>query len=191
MENINNSPYTYNNIINLRSELLFREAEDDFYYFNKINCAYSKLKQAVKITPNFTKGKIFLANVSFIKGFYKKALNLYFDTLNSSNDNGLIIASIANCYYALKNYEESLKYCDEALSIIHNFDTELKIQLLEIKINSLLNLKKYNLAYKASLLLEKEKNNDFLKEDLSLDLESLNKKLQLQKKLKYLGLKIV
>ena len=35
------------NVINILSETLYREAEDDFYYFNKTNSAYKKLKKAV------------------------------------------------------------------------------------------------------------------------------------------------
>ena len=36
-------------IIDIRSEVLFREAEDDFYYFSNINSALKKLKKAKKI----------------------------------------------------------------------------------------------------------------------------------------------
>ena len=40
MQNSGNLLYRDNKkVINLQSEVLFREAEDDFYYFNKVNFA--------------------------------------------------------------------------------------------------------------------------------------------------------
>ena len=38
-------------VINIKSEMLFREAEDEFYYFNNLKKAESKLKKAIELTP--------------------------------------------------------------------------------------------------------------------------------------------
>ena len=64
-------------IINIRSEILCRQAEDDFFYFNNINTAYKKLNEAVKLTPFHFKSLVLLADISFVKGFIKKAISRY------------------------------------------------------------------------------------------------------------------
>ena len=54
----NTSDISYINkskVINIKTELLCREAEDDFYYFNNVNAAYRKLKKAVELSPFHTK----------------------------------------------------------------------------------------------------------------------------------------
>ena len=75
-----------NKVINIKSEMLFRSAEDDLFYLNKINSAYKKLKEAVLLTPNRIKILKLLADAAFIKGYTKKALEFYLkaDKLNGS-----------------------------------------------------------------------------------------------------------
>ena len=105
-------------IIDIRSEVLFREAEDDFYYFSNINSALKKLKKAIFLTPNHTKSLVLCADIYFVKGNIKKALDLYKKADLLTVNNVRIIAAIANCHYSLKNYNEALKYTKTAIKYI-------------------------------------------------------------------------
>ena len=91
-----------NKIINIKSEVLFREAEDDFYYFNHLNKAMKKLKEAVNLTPNHLKSIMLYADICFIKGYFNKALSLYLTAEKISSKDSKILASLANCYNSLK-----------------------------------------------------------------------------------------
>ncbi len=148
MQNSNNTSFFYNTkIINIKSELLFREAEDDFFYFNHINLAEKKLKNAINLTPLHFKSIMLLANIYFIKGYTKKALNLYIQANNISKNNYTVLASIANCYSNLEENNNALKFCNKALDLLKNENFNLFSQLIEIKIQALINLKKYKQAF--------------------------------------------
>lgn len=194
MQNFGDISYSYNKkITDIRSEILFREAEDDFYYFNKINTALKKLKTAVSLTPNHLKSIVLCADILFVKGNFKKALELY-GIAKSLNPNDMrIIASIANCCYSLKKYTEALKYAENALKIKNMSVCEiaLRFQILEIMVNSYIALKNYKKAFK--LYSECEFYNDeySFEEFHKLSYRYLREKLEVQKKLNNSGLKIV
>lgn len=182
---------TSTNIINIKTEILYRSAEDDFFYFNKINSAYKKLKEAVSLTPNHLKSIIMLADVSFLKGKIKNALSLY-KQAEIINDNKLkVIASIANCYFNLKDYSSALLYCDKALNKYNTENYLLFSQIFELKINILMAQKNYVLAYKTWLTAEKIFNTPFIKANYNINYKVLNEKIILQKKLQKSNLKIV
>ncbi len=190
MHNYNNISYINNKIINIQSEILFREAEDDLFYFNKINSAYKKLQKGIKLTPCHYKSIMLLADICIIKGYYNKALNLYKEAEHIC-DSFKISASICNCYYLMKMDKEALKYCEKALQ---NFDGDnflLYSQITEIKVNILINLKLYKKAYKTVLKSKNIIDAISLKNIYNTEYELLNGKINLQKKIKYSGLKIV
>ena len=59
MQNLSHTSYINRlKVINIKSETLFREAEDDFYYFINIYSALKKLKEALKLTPYYKKSLI-------------------------------------------------------------------------------------------------------------------------------------
>ncbi len=148
MQNINTLSYiNKNKIINIKSEVLFREAQDDFFYFNKINSAYKKLKQAIELTPGHHKSIVLLADICFIKGFIKQALNFYKSALKYLPSDSRIIASIANCCYVLNRFDEAIIYCNKAICELTPDDYNLFSQIFEIKINILLSQKKYFTAF--------------------------------------------
>lgn len=189
MQNTSNLSYINSKkVINMRSEILFREAEDDFFYFNKINSALKKLELAIKLTPSHTKSLMLCADIYFMKGNVKKALETYKIAQNKT-PRGL--ASVANCLYVLKDYESALSYINEAIELLKNDDFSLYSQLVEIKINSLVELKKYKQAYIAFIQAQNVLDFVSLKNIYNSNYELINEKLKLQKKLRQSRLKIV
>ena len=190
MQNIINKSYI-NKVINIKSEVLFREAEDDFYYFNKINSAMKKLKQAIELTPSHFKSVVLYADILFMKGHIKKALELYIHANELSVDNAKVVASIANCYSSLKQYDESLEFCNKAIKLNSSDNYSLFSQLIEIKINNLVALKRYKEAYVSFIQSQNVLDAVSLKSIYTNNYETLNEKIKLQEKLHYSGLKIV
>ena len=190
MQNTSNSLFINNKIINIQSEVLFREAEDDFFYFNKINEAKKKLEKALELTPSHLKTIMLLADILFIKGSIKKALNLYLQAFNIKADLR-IYASLANCYNALGNHKETLKYCDKALNHIYSDNLSLFSQVTEIKIEALINLGDYNLAY--TTFLQAQNALDSMSLDIihSFNYDILREKIQKRNKLHNSYLRIV
>ena len=148
MQNFNTNSYINNNkIINIKSEVLFREAQDDFFYFNKINTALKKLKEAVSLTPNHHKSLVLLADIYFMKGYIKKALNLYKTAFKITPSNPKVIASVANCLYSLGFLNEAIRYCDKAICCLTPDDYSLFSQIFDMKLNILLAQRKYFTAF--------------------------------------------
>ncbi len=191
MQNSSNYSYIDNKVINIKSELLCREAEDDFYYFNKINEAYKKLTLAIQLTPTHLKSTILLADICFIKGKIKKALSLYLIAKNISPNNSKITAAIANCNYVLGNYSQALTYIEKSIKKASSENCELYSQLLEIKINILFEQKKYKEAYSTFINFKNNLRRISLITDYNINYELLSKKIDLQKKVKKSNLKIV
>lgn len=187
MQNSNTTNYIYKeNIINMKSEILCREAEDDFFYFNKINSAHKKLNEAVKLSPFHTKSIMLLADVSFIKGYTKKALSLY-KRAAELHENAKVYGAIAACCEKMNEPEKALIACDKAISLIKPEENTLFAQIEEIKINILIGMKNYKLAYKTYNQLQNITENTVM----NINYENLTEKINLQKKLKQSNLKIV
>lgn len=180
---------TESKVIDIRSEMLFRSAEDDFFYLNKIDSAYKKLKKAVLLTPEHLKSLKLLADAAFIKGYTKKALEFYLKAYRLSGSDSAA-AGAANCLYRLKHYTEALLYCDKAASSKHQ-NHDLMLQVFEIKIGCLAALKRYKSAYKAfkeaQLMFDKSELNVFK----SLNYEYLSGKINLMQRIQHSNLKIV
>ena len=186
MQNCNGNNYiNYTNIININTEKLFREAEDDLYYFNKITSAYKKLNKAVELTPNNFKSVLLLADVAFIKGYTLKALEFYKQANELKSSDFKSAAAIANCYKITGDFENALKYCNIALNNCEINDYSLLNQLLDIKIELLISQKRYKEAYNTLAI----KNNNIKKFDF--EFEFLHNKIEVQKKIKNSGLKVV
>ena len=192
MQNTSDILYTdRTKIINIKSELLCREAEDDFFYFNNLNAAHKKLKKAVELTPFHQKSVLLYADVCFIRGMIKEALELYSRIEKISPLNIKVLASIANCNYVLGNYSISLEYVNKSLELLNDENISLQAQLLEIKINILMTQKKYKEAYIAFIKSQNILDSHSLKNIYNISYEVLEEKISLQKRLKKSNLKIV
>lgn len=176
-------------IIDIRSEVLFREAEDDFYYFSNINSALKKLKKAIFLTPNHTKSLVLCADIYFVKGNIKKALDLYKKADLLTVNNVRIIAAIANCHYSLKNYNEALKYAKTAIKYITLNDIALYSQILGLMAKIFTSLKNYKKAFE--IYSEMKNFDSSFEEFYKSSYDFVNKKMKLQTKLNNSGLKIV
>ena len=192
MQNTSNLLYINNSkVVNLKSEKLFREAEDDFYYFNNINSALKKLKEALLLTPYHFKSLTLSADICFIKGKIKYALELYLKALNNNNDCVRTNGAIANCYYSLKQFDLALSFAQKALDKIDWENYQLYYQIIEIKINSLVELKEYKSAYITFIQSQNILDRVTLNNIFNSNFDIINEKLKLQKKIKHSGLKIV
>lgn len=191
MQNNQNISYINSKIINLRSEILFREAQDDFFYFNKINLAIKKLLEAIELTPSYVKALLLCSDIYFIKGQFNKALNYAFEAFEFNPYSVKAAANIANCFYALKNFSKSLEFCEMALNLIQNENEAFYFQIIEIKINSLIGLKKYKQAYVTFIQSQQLLEKDDLVNLYTQNFYSINQKIKLQKKLTKSNLKIV
>ncbi len=192
MQNVNNTPYiNKNKIINIKSEILFREAEDDLFYFNNINSAFKKLKIAIYLTPHHYKSLIMYADICFMKGYIKKALKYYLKAAEIMPRDAKVQAGICNCYNVMQDFDKALKHCKKAVSLIHYEDFSLLSQLIEIKINILISLKKYKQAYITFIQAQNILDNNSLNIIHNINYELINEKFKLQKKLQHSHLQIV
>lgn len=192
MQNTSNITYIdRSKVINIKSELLCREAEDDFFYFNNVNAAYKKLKLAVELTPYHFKSLLLFADVCFVKGLIKNALDLFIRAEKISPLNTKVLASIANCSYVLGDYSKALQYIEKTSEQLNDESISLHSQLLEIKINILMAEKKYNDAYVAFIQAQNILDSNSLKSIYNVSYEILSEKIKLQKKLRKSNLKIV
>ena len=192
MQNTSNISYiNKSKVINIKTELLCREAEDDFFYFNNVNAAYRKLKKAVELTPYHTKSVLLFADVCFVKGLIKEALELYSRIEKVSPLNTKVLASIANCNYVLGNYSVAMKYTDKVLDLLNDDTISLQSQLLEIKINILMTERKYKQAYVTFIQAQNILDSHSLKSIYNVSYEVLTEKINIQKKLQKSNLKIV
>ena len=126
-----------------------------------------------------------------MKGDIKLALKYYQQAELFCSDKSKIYASFSNCYYALKDFSLAIKFADKSLKLLKSDDFSLYSQLIEIKVNSLVELKKYSEAneiftqsrnYMDSLTFKNLYNSSF---------ELINEKLNLKKKLQKVNLRIV
>ncbi|MDD3238415.1 MAG: tetratricopeptide repeat protein [Candidatus Gastranaerophilales bacterium] len=177
-------------VINIKSEILYREAEDNFFYFNKLKKAVRNLNTALKLTPNHAKSLILMGDIRFIQGKTKEALNYYLQANELRPDNAKILGGIANCYSYISNPQKAILYCDRAFSNINCDNEELYSSLYEIKISNLLNEKKYT---KAGLFIKKAEKALTMEDFFNLipQKTALNIKLALQNRIKSNSLKLI
>lgn len=192
MQNTDNTFYINNSkVINLKSEILYRESEDDLFYFNNINKALKKLEKAIELTPFHTKSLMLCADIYFITGKFKKSLNLYLKALTLNSKSARILAGISNCHFVLKQFNSAVYFADKALEFMDIQNYSLYYQLLEIKINSLVEMKNYKLAYITFIQAQNILDRGTLQNIYNYNFDIINEKLKLQKKIKHSGLKIV
>lgn len=172
-----------NKVINLKSEILFREAEDAFLYFNQPKKAIRLLNESLNLTSLHTKSLVLKGDIRFMQGKIEEALELYLLANQVNNNDSKTLASIANCLELKEDYSNALSYCDKAFLFINEDNCQLYLSLYELKLSILLKLKKYN---QAKQFISTAKYRLSIEELVSLKThnELINSKLQLQSKLK-------
>lgn len=178
------------NIINLQSEILFREAEDCFLYFNEIKKAIKKLNEAIKISPFHHKSLTLKGDICFITGKIDEALGLYKRAEFCSKNDSRILACIATCLETKEDYLNALSYCDKAFLFINEYNCQIYLSLYELKTSILLKLKRYE---QAKRFINKAKYDLSFDEITALKShkEIINLKLKLKNKLKVNNLKVL
>ncbi len=180
----------HSNVINIKSEILFREAEDNFLYFNQLEKSKDKLLESLELTPIHYKSNILLGDIYFIKGNFTEAFECYKKAEITFKNDPKVLASIANCFEVMGDFLSALKYCEKAFLNINDDNVQLLPSLYELKIKILVQLKKYE---SAKQIIDKAKR--FLSIDEIITINShkneLTKKLSLIKKVESLKLQVL
>ena len=192
LNSIINSKVIYDdNVININTEKLYREAEDCFFYFNRYKKAIEKLNEAIELTPAHTKCLKLRGDIHYSLGNTKKALEDYTSAAALKPNDAVLLASISSLYEILGKYELALAFCEDAMSKLNIHNNHIFSQLCELKISILISMQRY---------AEAESCLDFTKKRFSPEelyglgthqYSFLKKKLELIEKINNLSLKIV
>ena len=178
-------------VSDVRAERLFREAEDDFFYFNKIEDATDKLQRALKYAPSMIKALLMRANIALIEGDVELALAFYHQAECFAPENAKVLAGLANIYEILDENDVAYEYIQKALFNLSSNDCQLKKALVDLEFTILIKQKKYSMAQKilddAKFLFEEEDYKVFQANNISV----LKQKLEVQKRLKQTKLRLV
>lgn len=187
---IQNSKILYDdNILNIDAEKLFREAEDDFFYFHKDRKAINKLTKALELSPCRIKILKLLGDIWFAKGKMDKSFDYYSQGAALKPENPVILASLASVCEALGKYSTALDFTNLALKYMTIEDIRLLAPLSELKISLLVKLQKYTEAKKVLDMTKKRLPAEEVKSLAKANL--LAKKLELREKIDNLNMKVV
>ena len=188
---INNKVICDDNVININTEKLYREAEDFFFYFHKEKRAVKKLNEALKLTPAHTKCLKLRGDIYYSLGKIQNALDDYATAAALKPDDAVLLASLASLNEISGNYKVALAFCDEALKKLNTCSNLLYSQLFELKINILIKLQRYSEAESCLNYIKRRFSPDTLYNFSSNHFDYLKKKLELKEKINNLSLKIV
>lgn len=166
----------------IRSERLFREAEDYFFFFYKIKAALKKLDMALEYYPNHFKSLMLKGDILFSEGNCDEALKLYIRAFELRPENPKTVGSVANCLNELRFYTDAKIFCDKALNLSRHENEDLYSSLYELKIKIYMNLKEYT-KVKNLLNTRTVNTNENLIVLKKIILKTLNSKMELQKRL--------
>ncbi len=178
-------------VSDVRAERLFREAEDDFFYFNKIDDAVKKLEKALKYAPSMIKGLLMRANIAIIDGDVELALAFYHQAEKFAPQSAKVLAGLANIYEILGENDEAYMYIQKALANLNSNDCQLRKALVDLEFEILIKQKKYALAQKVlddARYVFDEKDYRLLQAN---NFAVLKQKIELQKRLKQTKLRLV
>lgn len=180
------------NILNINAEKLYREAEDDFFYFNKSKSAEKKLKEALKHSPCQIKILKFLGDIYFASGKMEKAFDYYSQAAALKPADSVILASLSSVCEVLEKYETALQFADLAFKNLSPEDVRIYASLSNLKVSLLVDLQKYS---EAKTFLDFAKKRLSFEESgrlsSSVNQNILKKKLALKERMKKLNIKVV
>lgn len=188
---INNRVICDDNVININTEKLYREAEDFFFYFHKEKQAVKKLNESLKLTPAHTKSLKLRGDIYYSLGKIQNAIDDMATAAALKPDDTVLIASLASLYEISGNYKTALAFCEDALKKLNNSDGNIYLQLFELKINILIKLQRYSEAESCLNYMKRRFSPDTLYDFSNNHFEYLKKKLELKEKINNLSLKIV
>ena len=178
-------------VADVRAEKLFREAEDDFFYFNNFDAAIEKIEKALTFVPKMLKALMMRANIYLLDGNFDDAMKYYELAQEVAPNNPNVLAALANIYELNSQNEKALIYVDKALNALHSKYNPLNKALIDLKITILIKQKKY---LQAQLIINQSKSFLSLEDyrDIYVNNNSiLKQKLELQRKIKQNNLKLI
>ncbi len=189
IKNIKNSHY--DNVLNINSERMYRQAEDDFFYFFQTKKAEKKLKAVLKFDPCHIKSMKLLGDVYFTDGKTDKAFEYYSRAAALKPEDAKILANLASVNEISGRYEIALQFTETAFKNLKINDTILFSELSALKINLLIKLQKYSDAQKflenTNRRLSYQDNGKYT----SIGYDILKKKIKLKEKIKRLNIQVV
>lgn len=188
---INNKVICDDNIININTEKLYREAEDCFFYFHKEKKAIKLLNEALKLTPAHTKCLKLRGDVYYSLGKIQNALDDYTAAAALKPNDAFILASVASLYEIIGNYSVALAFCNDAINKLNIYNNRIFTQLCELKVNILIGMQKYSEAENYLNFMKKRFSSETLYDFGNSNYSFLKKKLALIEKMNSLSLKIV
>ncbi len=178
-------------VADVRAEKLFREAEDEFFYFNNLECAAEKIEKALTFVPKMLKALMMRANIFLLEGNFDGALTYYQLAYEVAPNNPKVLAALANTYEINEENEKALHYVEKALSALNSQYSPLNKALIDLKITILIKQKKY---LEAQVLIKQAKSlltMDDYRTIYMNNISVLKQKLELQRKIKENHLKLV
>lgn len=174
----------------IRSEILFREAEDCYFYFMKIKSALKKLTAALNYYPYHFKSLMLKGDILFGEGKYDEALKLYARAYEIHPNDFKVLGSVANCLNELKFYTDAEVFCNKALECSINSNDETYSSIYELKIKIEMNLRHYGEVKNLlnTNFVNTHENLTVLKHILS---KTLDNKIELKKKLQTAKLRAI
>lgn len=149
----------------IRSEKLYREAEDAFYYFENAQGALRYLELALELSPNALKLLMFKGNILLCEGFFEEALDCFTAAKALAPKNVKVLAGISNCYDFLGESERALYYANIAFREVKNPLDKMFKPLYDLKTSILIRSGRFA---EAKTMLERARFNL-----LSSDLDDL------------------
>ena len=188
---VNNKVIRDDNIINIRTEKLYREAEDCFFYFSQYKKAVKKLDEAINLTPAHAKCLKLRGDIKYSIGKINDALEDYTTAAALKPDDAVLLASISSLYEINGNYVAALAFCNMAISKLNVYNNRIFTQLCELKINILISLQRYSEAENYLNSVKRRFSPHDLYGFRNNQYSFLKKKLELIEKINNLRLKIV
>ncbi len=179
------------NVLNLDAERLFREAEDNFFYFNKSRKAIIKLKSALALAPCHIKSMKLIGDIYFSIGKMQRAFDFYSQAAALKSEDSTILASLASSCEALGNFSNALAFVDLAFDNLTTVDSRLYAPLSELKVSLLIKLQKYSEAKKFLDNAKKRLSFDDAGKIATTTQDVLSKKLSLKERMENLNIKVV
>jgi tetratricopeptide (TPR) repeat protein len=132
-----------NNLVNLGVEKLIREASDNFTYNRDYELALEQIDSALEIDGNHVRALILKGDILFCMDLDKEALEHFEMAINADPLSAEAYGSKAGTLDVLGNFEDALKCCEKAFSLITVKDKFLLPSLYDQKLTLLLRMRKY------------------------------------------------
>ena len=191
MNEIKVFPTCSDNISNVRTEKLFREAEDCFFFFKSPDAALDKLNEGLGLDPVHVKSLKLRADIKMSKRLFEEAFEDYSKAAALKPEDSNILLSVATCLKFKKEYKTALAFCEEAFRNLKSDVAALGIPLCDMKTSLLIKLKRYE---DANCFVNNVKKSSRFNIDPASDFsggELLKKKMKLREKINRMNLKIV